>query len=331
MIGFVCALCVMLSGAALCDGATLSHSTAKATDVRMSWFGWLEPGKKAVINGRVFGDVVRKHYRLGQRVTARQCLLDMQGNAVVKAAQAHQEAFNVARVKYINTEALRKKGYASRKDRDEAWAAYKAAEALLEEKTTLRQGVHITAPFAGVVYNDYVDEGSVLTAQNSIVCEIASLEHAHVTLVLSYQDAKYIPEVQEFVVIEDTGHRMPATLFARSPVINKNTGGVRCVLQCGETIEGLFGATVRVYGVRKKVPNVHVIPYNALHFENGEVGVLGVINSVAHFYPAEVLAIDGGLVYLTGLPQTVRYMSVGHGSLLHGEKIDLKKCDGDTG
>ena len=323
-------LCMLLAKVAFCDGGTLNVSVAKVVDVRMSWFGWIEPGKKAVIKGKVFGDVVRKYYHLGQRVSAGERLLDMQGEAVVKAAQAHQEAFNVARVKYFNTELLRKKGYASRKDRDEAWAAYKAAEALLEEKATLRKGVHIMAPFPGVVYEDYVDEGSVLTSQDNKVCEVASLDNAHVTLILSYQDAHHIFDVKEFSVVEDTNHRMAATLLARSPVINKNTGGVRCVLQCAEPIEGLFGATVRVFGVRKNVPDVHVIPYSALHFENGKIGVLGVVDSVAHFYPAEVLAIDGGQVYMTNLPQTVRYMSVGHGSILHGEKIDLSKCDGST-
>lgn len=330
-MGVVFTLCMAFAHIALADGATLSRSTAKAADVRMSWFGWLEPGKKAVIRGKVFGDVVRKYYRLGQKVKANEPLLDMQGSAVVKAAQAHQEAFNVARVKYINTERLRKKGYASRKDRDESWAAYKAAEALLEEKATLRKGVHITAPFSGVVYEDYVDEGSVLTSQDGKVCEVASLDGAHVTLILSYQDAKYLPEVQDFVVAEDVGHRMSATLFARSPVINKHTGGVRCVLQCADPVKGLFGATVRVFGVRKNVPDVHIVPYGALHFEDGKIGLLGVVEDTAHFYPAEVLSIDDGKVYLTGLPNVVRYMSVGHGSLLHGEKINLKKCDGNTG
>ena len=319
-------LLLLFSVSGICANLSFVKSQARAMDVRCSWLGVIGPGKKASIRAKVFGDVLRKHYRLGSVVKKNDRLLEVQGGAHIKAEQASQTAVNVARKKYENAKSLCSKGYASRKERDEALAAYKVAEAQYEEKMTLSKGVCIRAPFDGVVCFDNVDEGSVLTTQNAHVCDIAVLDNVRVRLMLSYDDARYISEVKEFEVVEDNGHTIPATLYILNPSIDAKTGGVNVELLGSGKITGFFGATVRVHGVRKNVPDVHVVSYNALHFEDGKIGLLALDGGIAHFYPAKVISIYGDSVYLTNLPKTLSYVAAGHAGILHGERVDISKC-----
>jgi len=307
-------------------GLGMVKSVSRSVNVKHQWIGLILPGKKAVISSRVNGDVVRKHYHLGQFVEAQSPLIDVKGDVALKAEHAQQEAYNLAKKNYESAKYLEQKGAMTIKDCAAARIAFKNAEAQLAAKRDSVQATNIKSPFAGVVCEDHVDQGSMVH-MNSRICNIASREFSKVHLTLSYQDAQYISNIEFFDIIEDTGHKMPARLYALSPFVEANTGGVNVVLECEEPLEGLFGATVQVFGVRTNVPDVHVVPYTALHFEDGKLGIMSVEGNVAQFFPAEVLSIQEGEVYLTGLPEKIKYIAKGHGSMLHGEKINLNKCN----
>lgn len=309
------------------SGGVLKESVAQKQIIKYRWLGYISPGKLASIRARATGEVLRKHFRLGTRVAKGDTLLEIQNQASLASESAHRDAAKAAHKQLKRIQNLADKGHASAKVLEEAFVRSKKAEAEWVAMKDLREAAMLKAPFNGFIYADHITEGSTVASSNTKICEIASWYAPVISLTLSEQDADWISEKDKFIVREENGNTMPATLYAKSGVVHSETGGIPVRLKCQGSATGVFSATVLVLGERMSEKPVHVVDLPSLHFEKGQVGLLALKDGYAQFFPGEVVSITDEKVYLAGLPATLEYFAYGHGSLLDGEKIvDAQAC-----
>ncbi|MCY4414029.1 MAG: efflux RND transporter periplasmic adaptor subunit [Alphaproteobacteria bacterium] len=321
---------VLLCCSLVCSpsGAVVKKSVAQRHHVEYQWFGRLMPGELAKIHARAMGPVLKKHYRNGQNVKKNQILIEIQGFVAAIAEDAYKGSARAARRNYARVKNLAKKGHASRKELDAALVTCQQENVRFFEKSDSRNATRVKAPFDGVIFEDFVNKGSTIASGSTNICSVASLLNPHVELTLSWQEAEWMREVCDFTVMEEGGHVMPASLYAQSVCIDGKTGGVSIELVCHGSVQGWFGGVVVVRGVRRNIPNIHIVDFSALHFESNGIGLLALEKGKTKFYPAKVLSIKGDKVYLQDLPSELSYIAFGHGSLSEGETVDLG-CEKD--
>ncbi len=319
----ICAAFIGLVSSASVYGAGIRKSVAQKKAVPYQWLGRIEASQCAIVRALVPGRVTKKSYRVGQRVKVGDVLLSIKSAAAQKAADAAEAALHQAERNYNNAAALCKKKIGSMYALEQAEVVKKQAVAALESQYEKLEFALVEAPFDGIIYTDSVSEGSMVVTGLDL-CQIASVREALVNMHVKASDLTWLKDSKTFQV--QCGDQVKkGEWFANDPFLNHSTGTVAVRLKVKGDFP-FFGSYVFVKAERTDVPKVHVVDVRALHYENGQVGLLGIEDGVTTFHRGSILSFVDDQVYLTDLPETVTYIAEGHGDFFGGEKINVSHC-----
>lgn len=254
-----------------------------------------------------------------------------EGAAIARIAEQERPA-ELAKAKAllaqrrIEVEAARKlseKGYRAQTSLAAAEAELQAAEAAVRLARVNLDKLVVTAPFAGVLdersveLGDFVDRGDP-------VGRLVDLDPLLVVAYVSESDVESIA----------VGDRGTARLAGRPEPVE---GRVRFVAASAETATRTFrvelevdnpdgrlpvGATAELRLPVDRVPAHYVSPAVLTLDTGGRVGVNTVdAEDRVVFRPVEVLAQDDGGVWLAGLPERIRLISVGQEYVVDGQQV----------
>jgi len=318
-------------------------ASARDIPAYLSSTATLEPEKQADLVAQIEGTVLRIHVEEGDWVKEGQTLAELDGAA---AAVELEEA--TARARGLQhdlerIEGLAKRELSSEKALQDARAAYEQAEAQRKGSALRHRYTKIRAPFGGVVSGRAVDPGQHVSA-GATVFTLVDSSPLLARIYLPEREVLALAPDQQLWIEPDAEaeleSKIPGSVLRIAPIVDTRTGTVKVTCQVdddpdpndpagnhsadGEQESPLRpGSFVRVLiqtGIHEQVltvPKRAIVPEGAdTYVYRAEADSVVKVPVVTGFADNEFIEV------IEGLDREDRIVTVGHGSLETGSRID---------
>lgn len=307
--------------------------------------GKIEAVNSANLSTRLMGYVNKVHVNVGDKVSKGQLLISinnvdlMAKNAQVNAGITEASvAFANAEKDYNRFKNLFAENSASQKELDDMTAQYEMAKARLESAKQIKNEVasqfsyaNIRAPFAGVITNQFIDEGAMANPGFPLIALEAPGNFEVAAMVPESEISQIEPDSEVTVSIKSVNKIIKGRVTELSPSA-RNTGGqylVKIALDKTDTpiLSGMY-ATVQ-FPIENKAgsTNAIMIPEEVL-VKNGQ---LSGVYTVSSRNTALLRWLRLGRTFgtnvevLSGLSKDETYIVSADGKLYNGAPISIKE------
>ena len=283
--------------------------------------GQAVPDRVTILRAEAGGNVETVPVSKGARVDQGQVLATIEaGDRVAQQASAEAELAR-ARRDLEAVQSLFDRGYATRTRLDQARVAVTAAEAGVAQAARGQSDTTITAPFAGVLDAFDLEPGQVVSAGAEIGTLVDS-DPLKIEIRVPQQAVTSISAGDAATVNFITGETREGRVTYVSTNANQATRTFTAEVEVEDTagIPSGISAQVRIPTSRTKA---HFVSPATLSL--GADGRLGIKTAEADgtvgFYPVEVVRAETRGVWVSGLPDEARIITVGQGFVDKGETV----------
>lgn len=296
--------------------------TAQNKTHYLSLMGYTIPSQVLDIKSRTQGYVDVIKCDEGDQVTKDQILVQLSPDDRKEQLDEANALLQQRRMELETARSLAKQQYGSRTDLARAVVALEEAEA---KKVQIEQNISYTtikAPYGGIVdkivteIGDYVDNSNVLLT-------LAALDPLKVEVFVAEHDYNLIRKGMKGVVKLATGDEVPAVVDTVSALVDSKTRAYRLNLKIdnpGYKIPSGMTAEVKLPVAEQPM---HIIPAAVLTLhDDGRVGIKYLDDEdVVVFQPLDIVEFDEHGITATGLPETLRLITVGHDFVKEGAHV----------
>ena len=196
----------------------------------------------------------------------------------------------------------------------------RASQALIELEI---RNTTVTAPFAGTLYERSVEIGDFVRVGDS-VAEFVDLDPLIIAGEVNERDVAALGIGSTGKAIVSDGVELEGRIRYLAPVANTSTRSFLVELAVPNPDGAILaGASARLQ-LQGNDMRVHTISAGLLSLaDDGTIGVKVIDdNDTVHFYPVEVVGstLDG--MHVSGLPDTIRLITVGQGFVTEGQQVE---------
>lgn len=286
--------------------------------------GTLRPNEAVVVSPEIPGRIARLPFGEGDRVAAGDPLVELDA-AILKAELAKwQSDFTLAEANRRRAMTLASKGTGTLRARDEAVAAYQAAQANVALARARLEKATITAPLAGVVGLRAVSVGAYVRPGDRIVV-LVSTDPIKVDFRVPELALSSLRVGQAIRVAVDAvpGRTFDGEVYVIDPIVDANGRAVRLRARVpnpdGTLSPGLFA---RVQIVVDRRENALLIPESAIFAEGSTRYVYRVVDGRAVRTEVRLGQRRPGQVEIVGgLERDALVVTAGHQQVRDGAKV----------
>ena len=245
--------------------------------------GTLRPNESVVISTEISGRVARIAFREGEPVKAGDVLIELEATILKAELVKVRSDLDLARSNQERAQTLAKQGAGTHRARDEAEAAYHAAQANLALAEARLQKTTLTAPLSGIVGLRTVSVGAYVVPGQRIV-ELVEIDPLKVDFRIPELNAAQVSVDQTILVSADAvpGATFDGKISAIDPIVDVNGRAIRLRARVpnpdGRLSPGFF-ARIRI--VIDQRPNSLLVPESAIFPLDGKTLVYRVVNGRA--------------------------------------------------
>ncbi|WP_231723549.1 MULTISPECIES: efflux RND transporter periplasmic adaptor subunit [unclassified Guyparkeria] len=308
---------------------TVALSTRHAEPVErlLTLQGAVEPHQVVDVRARTAGQVVETPLSEGATVepgelVARLAMDDREARLREAEAAARQ-----ARSDYQAAMRLADQGFQARLAAEQAEAALEAARARVAAIELDIARTRIEAPIGGILDRLIARPGDVIAAGDPVV-EIVENDPLRAVVSIPQHRVHEAREGQTARVVFLDGEQRVGRLEYVSVMADPQTRTFRARISVPNPERDLpAGTSVTVEIPVDKVPAHAVSPALIGQDEDGRLGVKVAVETGqgvrARFLPVEPVRADASRIWVTGLPETVRLITLGHGFVRDGDPIEV--------
>lgn len=293
--------------------------------------GTIRADESVIIRPEIAGKVVSFNFQEGEFVKAGTVLI-MLDSEMFKAQLAQAEAnLSLSKINMWRAEALLKKNFGKKSDRDEATTKLKVNEAqVIFEKARLEK-TSLLAPFDGIIglrkfsLGDYIEVG-----QNLV--NIEKINPIKVDFTLPEIYAPHIKAGQEIELEAPAfpSQKFKGRIYAIDPHIEENGRNlsIRAQLENSDLAlkPGMFVKVKIILGTRK---NSLIIPEEALIPSHDSVSIFKIVDQKAQLIKIKIgLRQKGTIEVLEGIKANDLIITAGHNKLVAGMAVRVEKPSG---
>jgi len=249
-----------------------------------------------------------------QSVDARQAKLD-EANALMKQKELEWQA----------SKTLVEKGYRSKTQLAASSASYDASKALVKQMEQELDNINIRAPFDGIFNEKLAEIGDFL----SIGRPCGRVVDYNPIKITAQVSEKEISKLRNGILGQaslSTGEKVNGIVTYVSNTADAATRTFRIEMEVNnDDFKYKDGITAEIFIPVEEIQG-HLIPPSSLTLnEEGEVGVRHIVNrNIAKFSKIEILGDENQFVWISGLPEKVTIITVGHEFVSNGEEVNFK-------
>lgn len=304
--------------------------TVKAVNLKSAWVskhvfahGEVSPSREIDIKAETKGRVRQIYHSEGSRVEKGQLILSLDmANRDLELIKAKAKVEEYQR-KLKGQKDLSHRGFAAKSKIDEAKAALKTSEAELELIKRDIAYTKIRAPFAGILekqqveIGDFVDVGDVVS---TLIDNTPLLVKVHV----SQHDVDKLHLGDRAKIVLASGKRLTGRIQFISARADNRTRTYLVDIEVSNTDNIRSGGSASVYIDIGRVKGHRISSSMVSLDKKGLAGVktLDKQNKV-RFYPVAIIRSDMHHLWVTGLPDEVRVITIGHSFVNVGEKVSV--------
>ncbi len=250
------------------------------------------------------------------------CRLSVEDRAVgVNEAQA---ALEQAKIEYAASLKLKEKGFQSETAIAQAKARLAAAEAQLERRELDLARTEVRAPFAGVVEDVHLERGDYATPGSTCVT-IVDLDPM---LLVGEVSERQVADLEVGQIVEGRltdGRRVegPVTFVGQQATPATRTYAVEVQIPNPEhTLRSGITTEIRIPVARAMAHKISPALFSLN--DEGQVGVRTVNDDrKVEYHLVDIVRDDIDGVWVSGLPEVVTLITVGHELVVEGEEVEL--------
>jgi membrane fusion protein, multidrug efflux system len=284
--------------------------------------GITEALRKVDVKAETDARIVETYVEPGQRVKKG----DMIARFAIKDRKAkleEAEALVQQRdVEYNVAKQLIKKGFSSKTKYYKTQAELDSAKAQVKSMRIRLEDLRLRAPFDGIVEDRQAEVGDYLKVGN-VVATIVDENPFLVTAQISELDVGKISVGNAGTATIVTGQQLQGNIRFISKTADAATRTFRVELEVDNEDYSLRGGMTAKIVFSTKTIMAHFMSAAYLTLsEEGQLGVRSVDNdNRVQFYPVAVLADNQEGVWVGGLPETVRIITIGQDFVRHGDIV----------
>ncbi len=286
--------------------------------------GRTAPGRKVTLLAQTRGKVHYISKKRGAEVKAGEAILHFAMDDRQQQLDQASALLEQRKIEYRASQSLKDKGLRAESQMAEATTQLKAAEAALKAIELDIEKTVVKAPFDGVLDSRIVEQGSFL----SIGDPIATVVDINPYLIIGDLAEREVVNIQQGqkVVATTADHRNiegTVSYISTEADDKSRTFHIEVTIPNPEG-ERMLGITTEMRIPVKEVL-AHKLSPSLLSLNDG--GVLGVKaaneEGIVEFYPVEIARSDSDGIWLTGIPEQIRLITVGQGFVRDGDHVDV--------
>jgi multidrug efflux system membrane fusion protein len=286
--------------------------------------GQVEPNREVTVRAETAGRVAEIVADEGQPVSAKDVLVRLEMDdrqAQLKKAQA---LLQERRKAYERVKQLGDKGYQAQRMIDEGFSALRAAEAELAEIQLQIANTKIRAPFAGILESRQVEVGDYV-AVNGDIATIVDNDPLVVTTQIAQQSISDIKLGDSALLSFATGQKLDGTVRFIAPRAETATRTFRVEIEVPNPDSRIPSGTSAEARIPTGEVIAHFISPALLSLDaTGQIGIKTVSNAgVVEFHPTTIVLAEAQGIWVSGLPEQARIITVGQGFVRPGEAVSV--------
>ena len=281
---------------------------------------------KAKIKGQIHVLLKEKGRRVEEKEVIAKIELSDREAKVIEAKQR----FEQRQVEYNAAKSLENSGFNSRVTLTRSLADLKTAIAVLTKAVIEKENTKIRAPFKGLIYDQSVEVGDYVSVGDTMFT-IVDMDPIELVVFVSERNISSIRLGNEASALFYNGDTVMGKVSYIAPVADKATRTFRVEISTPNpdySIKDGLTAKVRITVEEKKA---HKISPSVLSLNDvGQVGVK-IVNAqnIVQFVPVTILSDTSDYMWILGLPDIVRLITVGQDFVSHGQTVHPVVTDGD--
>jgi multidrug efflux system membrane fusion protein len=305
----------------------VAESTAERVVLVFNAEGQAQPDRDTRMRAEASGNVVELFARKGERVEGGTVIARLSSaRAEADLARAREELTR-ARRDFANAQALLDRGAGTADRVADTRAALAAAEAQLAGARQELENLDIEAPFSGRIETLTLDQGEFVAAGED-VGRIVDNRPLTVEIQVPQQALNRIRDGQTATVRFITGQDREGTVTFVGSAAAAATRTFLAEIEVANE-DGAIPAGV---SARIEIPTgaaqAHFIAPSIISLSpRGELGVKTVEDGIVRFHPVEIVRAEIQGVWVRGLPDTARIITIGQGFVRAGEQVTSRPAD----
>lgn len=285
--------------------------------------GRTAPMRTVTLQARTAGQVAAVLAERGAHVQAGEVIVRLAKEDLKARLAKAQATLDQRRLQYQAAKNMAAKGYQTAVGVATAKANLEAARAAVAAIETKLDHTVIRAPFTGVLETLPVEEGDYVGIGDTIG-KVIEQDPFIVWGNVSEDVVAYLEEGQQGFATLITGKTRTGTVRFVASVADPATRTYRVELLLDNPDGKLIaGSSAELRLPMEQVAAHKVEPSILTLNREGVFGIKTVTDSgIVRFHDAQIVRNDNGYVWLTGLPETVRIITLGQGFVQPGDKVD---------
>lgn len=292
-------------------------------------YGKTEASRSVTLRAEIDGRVIDVGARRGSKVTKGDVIVRLDVRDLEARLQEARALEDQRRIQYEAAERLKKQNFQSETNLAEALANLEAARAAVKRVEVEIGNSVVTAPFDGVLHTRPVEIGDFLSEGNEIG-RIIELDPILVTGDVTQRELMDLQVGARGTARLITGKRLEGRLRYVASEADSSTRTFRVELQVDNPEGTIVSGTTAELRIPAEELSAHYIS-PALLSLNGrdEIGVKSVNDDgVVEFHGVDVVRAGADGVWVAGLPERVRVITVGQGFVREGDRVEVRADDG---
>jgi membrane fusion protein (multidrug efflux system) len=289
-------------------------------------FGTLVANESVVVSSEIPGRIARLNFQEADRVEEGQILFELDAEILSAELAKARSDLALASANHERAHTLARQGTGTLRARDEAEAAFHAAQAQLALAEARLAKTAVTAPFSGVVGFRAVSVGAYVSPGDRIV-ELASIDPLKVDFRVS---EVFLPHLRVGLPVQVTvdarpGERIDGEIVAVDPIVDVNGRAVRLRARVPNPDRLLLpGMFARIRIVIQERPQAVLVPEAAVFRADGALFVYRVEGGKALRTPVTIgRRLPGRVEVRDGIAAEAVVVTAGHQQLRDGSKVEI--------
>ena len=304
---------------------TVKHVVATQVTREIKLYGRTEPDRVATLRSEVKGLVIQVHVQQGDRVSKGQKIISLENDAVVIRLQSAKATLKLREVELKGAQSLKAQGYQSRTALAQATANLEMAKADMQSYALAVFKSQIIAPFDGIINERFVEIGDFLKDGDKVVM-LVDLDPLVITANVTELNVQALKTQQQATGRMVSGEMLQGKIRYISSISEPGTNTFKIEVEVpNPDFTHMAGMSTELALPLETTWAIRISPAVMALDEQGNLGVKTVVDAHVKFVPIDIVKSDSQGVWLSGMGQQVDIITLGHGFVRDGDKVEIHR------
>ncbi len=306
---------------------TVEHITADEVTREISLYGRTEPDRIATLRAEVKGLVKEVHVQEGERVSKGQKIISLEKGEQVSRLQSAIATLKQREVELAGAQSLKDQGFQSQTALAQATANLEMAKADVVSYELAVYKSQIIAPFDGIINERFIEVGDFLKDGDKIAM-LVDLDPLVITANVTEINLHGLKTQQQATGRMVTGDFLQGKIRYISSISEPGTNTFKIEVEVpNPDFTQMAGMSTELALPLETTWAMRLSPAVMALDEQGNLGVKIVVNEHVKFVPIDIVKSDSQGVWLTGMGERADIITLGHGFVRDGDKVEVVRTD----